>query len=359
MIRPVGKWCFRFRPPPPGRHITFRSVGRRPGFGVGRYALAVSFDSATQIPSTRLESVLQGPYDTWSGTDVANLLVGTGPASTPPLHNTPATAIPLTTLIGTGALPTYQLVGTLQGVGAADYYQIVAPNSTGPVVLSVAVSVLRAHAPRLQVQLFDSLNQPVSATVLVNDGGTYSIQAVGLTLGQTYYLRVSTGASDPEEYALTVDFNQPPMILPPVSTVSPTAENTLFVAKSAYFRFSLSTAMGGPGQVGSSVTVQMTILDATGQTVLSLSANSRRSTASAAVLLLPGQYTVLFTGSATELTGPINFTVSLVPLSDPIDPQLSDMTSVPLYQDPVNPSQFLYPTGMVTQSFYYWVPTIF
>jgi hypothetical protein len=293
---------------------------------------------------------------------VWNLLVGpasTPPASTPPLHGTPATAIPLTTSIGTGALPTYQLVGTLQGAGTADYYQVVAPNSTGPVVLSVAANGLGAHAPRLQIQLFDSLNLPVSATVLVNDGGTYSIQAVGLTPGQTYYLRVSTGASGPEQYALTVDFNQSTAILPPVSSVNPTTENTLFIAQSAYFRFSLSTMMGGPGQVGSSATVQMTILDATGQTVFSLSANSKHSTASAAVLLLPGQYTVIFTGSATVLTGPINFTVSLVPLSDPIGPQLSDPTSVPLYQDPVNPSQFLYPTGVVTPSFYCWIPTIF
>jgi hypothetical protein len=339
------------------------------GFGIGRYALAVSFDRATGVSSTRLESVLQGPYDTLSGTDLAGVLLTGRPASTPPLHNTTATAIPLATSIGTGALPTYQTLGNLHGEGATDYYQLVAPNSTGPVVLSAAVAGLGSHGARPRVQLFDSSGQPVTVDVMVNDGGTYAIQAVGLTPGQTYYLRVSTGESEQSGgYALAVDFNQATTILSQVSTgqlttAASTAENTLFVANPAYFRISLSMATGDGEDDGvvstSPPSIQMTLRDSTGAIVFSLTTGPGHWGASAAVLLAPGQYSVSFTGPATGITQPLNFTVRLAPLSDPIGPQIYDPTSAPLYQSPTNPREFLYPVGVVTENFFLWFPAIF
>jgi hypothetical protein len=217
--------------------------------------------------------------------------------------------------------------------------------------------------------LFDSLDQPVPSDVLVDDGGTYAIQAAGLTPGQTYYLRVSTGESEQSGgYALTVDFNQPQTLMDQVSTgqlttTAPTAGNTLFVAKPSYFRLSLSMGKGDGEDDGVVTTpppsVQMTILDSTGATVFSLSSGPGHSAAGATVLLAPGQYSIAFSGPATGITQPLDFRVRLAALSDPIGPQVYDSTNVPLYQYPVNPLLFLYPTGTITQNYYLWIPTIF
>jgi hypothetical protein len=107
------------------------------------------------------------------------------------------------------------------------------------------------------------------------------------------------------------------------------------------------------------IQIQMTILNATGAVVFSLASGVGWSAASGAVLLAPGQYTVVFTGPATGITQPLTFTVRLASLADPVGPQLVDPTDVPLYQSPTNPSQFLYPVGVLTSSLFLWYPAIY
>jgi hypothetical protein len=389
MSDPTGGEVVLSVPTPAAGSMYYVQISGAAGpFATGRYALAVSYgpaaaassddsttgssDQAPGVSTTRLESVLQGPYDTWSATDVANLLVGIRPASPTPANTTPATALPLTTASTIGGLPTYQAVGTLHGEGATVYYEVVTPNATGTTVLSAAVSGLGAHGGTPRIQLFDSLNQRVHVDVLSSANGTYTIQATGLAANQTYYLRVSGGDDGAGGYGLTVSFNQPPTLLEQVSSgqltpTSPTVGNTLFVAKPQLFFISLSASMSGDGEDDSSTapttpppppTVQMAILNATGAVVLSLAATPGQTT-SAAILLAPGQYAVNFTGPATGITVPLNFTVHLAALSDPVGPQVYDTTSEPLYVSPTNPYQFLYPVGIVTQSFYLWIPVIY
>jgi hypothetical protein len=336
-------------------------------FGVGRYAMAVSFDNASQVPSSRLESALQGPYDTWAPADLANWLAGVMPASTSPLHNTFATAIPLTTPAGVGVLPAYQATGSINGEGAVVYYQIVTPNSTVPVELSAAVGGFDAQGARPRVQLFDSQDLPVHVARLVNHGGTYAIQASGLAANQTYYVRVTGGESEhPGGYGLSVDFNLPQTLLNQVSTgqlttANPTVGNTLFVAKPQYFLISLSSWMEDDNTVAGAPipAVDMTILDSTGQVVWSLSAVTGDSATTSVVLLGPGQYSVRFTGPATGITQPLNYTVRVASVSDGVGPMLVDPTNTPLYQSPTDPNQFIYPVGTITNSIYLWVASVF
>jgi hypothetical protein len=92
--------------------------------------------------------------------------------------------------------------------------------------------------------------------------------------------------------------------------------------------------------------------------VFSLAATPGQSI-SAAILLAPGQYSVVFSGPASGITQPLNFAVHLASLADSIGPLLVDTTSAPLYQSPTDPRLFVYPTGVITNSFYLWLPTVF
>jgi hypothetical protein len=353
----------------PGGTYSLQISGASP-FGTGRYALAVSFGHAVQVSPTRLESVLQGPYDTWAATDVANLLVGVKAPIAPAAHTTPATALALTTPTGTGPLPTYQTTGVLHGEGALVYYQVVTPNTSAPVTLTVAVAGFDDSGGSQRVQVFDSQNLPVRATVQANGEGTYSIQAGGLVANQVYYLRVSAGEDSQGGYELTADFNQAPALLGKVSSgqltsTTPTVGQTLFVAVPQYFLISLGASVGGEDE-DSTATIQMTVADATGAVVFSLSAGVGQSAASGTVLLAPGQYTVQYTvqfpapatGPAPGITQPLNFVVRLASLADPVGPKVIDPTDVPLYQDPTDPTQFLYPVGVLTSSVFYWFPAL-
>jgi hypothetical protein len=332
-------------------------------FGTGRYSLAVAFNSATRVPTTRLESVLQGPYDTWAAVDVANLLVGVRPSSSAQPHNTPATAMSLTTTTGTGALPTYQVMGLLHGEGAIDYYQIVTPNTSAPPALSVAVAGFDGPSGRPSVKLFDSLNQAVPAPSLVNSAGTYAVQATGLAANQTYFIRVSGGDDQQGGYVLAADFNQPQIALNPVATgqltpAAPSVGQTLFVAKPQYFLFSLALAAEEDDD-GTLEAVQMTIRDATGATVFSLTSGFGRQAASGIVLLAPGQYSVQFTGPTTGVTQTLTYALRLASMSDPVGPRLIDPADTPLYQSLTDPNLFIYPVGIQTTNIFLWFPALY
>jgi hypothetical protein len=346
----------------PGATYSIQISGAAP-FGTGRYTLALSFDTASRVPSTRLESVLQGPYDTWAAADVANLLGGVRPSSSAPLHNTPATALSLTTTTGTGALPTYQVVGLLHGEGAIDYYQIVTPNTSAPQALSVAVAGFDGSSGRPSVRLFDSLNQAVPAPALVNSGGTYAVRATGLAANQTFFIRVSAGDDQQGGYVLAADFNQSQTTPNPVATghltpAAPSVGQTLFVAKPQYFLFSLVAAAGEEDD-GTPAAVQMTIRDATGATVFSLASGLGWQAASGIVLLAPGQYSVQFTGPTTGVTQTLSFALRLASLSDPVGPRLIDPADTPLYQSPTDPNLFIYPVGIQTTNIFLWFPAIY
>ena len=61
----------------PFQHVLYR--GRQPAtdvFGIGRYALSVTYDNRSLVNPASLPAILRGPYDSLSAGDLAGLLSG-------------------------------------------------------------------------------------------------------------------------------------------------------------------------------------------------------------------------------------------------------------------------------------------
>jgi hypothetical protein len=307
-------------------------------FAVGRYGLAITFDATLKTSPGQIASLLRGLN---SGSSDGGSSDDAKPGSVIALRTTPLYALD----------QHYEVRG---GSNNAVTYSIQSPsNSSGaPVTLTVAVSASGGSLPQLQV--LDANQQPVAAVVLVNGPGTYTIQANGLTAGQTYYLTLTPTATrngDDTTFALVADFHQSASLLPvqasgTVSTAAPPSAYALYVALDQVFSFTLSAAGTGapPGS-----TVQMTITDSNGKVVYSLSALAGQSVTGSLLLLSPGAYTVRFSvltpGGAP---GSLAFQLGGTSITDPIGPVLSDPTDAPMYTKPGNPFTYYYGDGTVS-----------
>lgn len=209
------------------------------------------------------------------------------------------------------------------------------------------------------MQVFDASQNPVRTTVLVNGNGTFTFQAARLTPGAVYYLRLAGGDNSTAQgnYTLAVDFNQRAQMLSKfahgtLSSTTPQIANTLYIAKTQLFQFSLSAT----STAGRSESVEMTILDQNGNVVYDLTAAAGATVTSAAVMLTPGQYTVLFRAApGTTLSSPLAFQLGGAVLRDPIGPVPKDPTMQPIYPDPGNPGYYQYPNGTITKNPFLWL----
>src|SRR5262249_51183274 len=127
----------------------------------------------------------------------------------------------------------------------------------------------------------------------------------------------------------------------------------LDVGQSQLFQFVLSaqSAAAVPGEA-----VRMTITDALGNVLFTLSGPVGDTVSGASLFLTPGAYHVSFTveGVADALPAPVTFVLRGLSLSDPVGPAITDPTTAPQYTVPGNPSLFSYPGSSVTSSPYYW-----
>jgi hypothetical protein len=345
--------------------LLYISIGAAaPGPGaIGHYGLAVIFDAAASVPLANVDAVLRGPYESLAGANLDELF--SNPSGV--LFNddglasdTFATAVVLTTAPGYAPNSHYQVIGSLSSETDVNIYQVTSPQTKQlKDVMTVSVNGMSVNGDVPGVQVFDVNQQPVPATVLVNGNGTLTIQATGLTPGAVYYLRLAGagGGVTQGNFSLTADFNQRAQILSTfehgtLSSATPQVSNTVYVAQAQLFQFSLS-ATSAAGAGGS---VQMTILDQNGNTVFSLTAAAGATVTSAAVLLTPGAYTVVFQAAAgTTLSAPLSFRLRGAVLSDPIGPVPTDPTLQPLYPDPGMPGYYLFPNGTVTKIPFLWL----
>jgi hypothetical protein len=338
-------------------------------FSIGRYGLAVAFGEM-EVSAAQISAVLSGPYDTLSASQIPQVFrnpearLHTGY----PVHNSIGSALVLTTT-GYAANEHYEVIDHL-GEGRAAYYQVQAPQGdpAAPLTLTAAVNAFTVKGSTAQVQVLDSQGSLVAARILANGNGTYTIQADNILPGQTYYLalRVRGEAEGNGNSSLVVDFTQPPALSQSFAsgTLTSAARQqtaTLYVAQPQLFQFDL----GVDRPTGrSKASVEMTIVDQSGNVVFDLVAAAGQTVSGASVLLPPGAYTVLFKGSGGGQ--PLTYNLHGNSLTDPIGPALNDPTLAPLYTQP-NPSSvlppdlppgvpyFYYPNGAVVPDPFLWV----
>lgn len=103
----------------------------------------------------------------------------------------------------------------------------------------------------------------------------------------------------------------------------------------------------------------MTIRDANGNVVYSLSAAAGETVSSNALLLTPGAYTLSFAvlvppGIAVPT---LSYSLTGESISDPIGAVVNDTTTQPVYTSPTTPGAYQYPDGTTTTSTYLIAPT--
>jgi hypothetical protein len=345
-------------------------------FSIGRYGVAITFGEM-EISAARIAAVLRGPYDTLSAAQIAQVFHNPeGRLRTSyPVHNSISTALVLTTTTGYAPNQHYEVIDHL-GEGHPAYYQIQAPQSTygAPVVLTAAVNALSINGSSAQVQVLDSLGNPVPANVLVNGNGTYTVQAANILPGQTYYLELrSPGEGEAEgngNCSLIVDFGQPLALSRDfvAGTLTPSAPQqayNLYVAQTQLFQFALTVDKVSRRTRAS---VELTIKDQAGNVLFDLITAAGQTNSGVGVLLPPGAYTGTFTligGNGRAV--PLTWTLHGSGETDPIGPALNDPTLTPLYSQP-NPASVLpanplpgaiyyyYPNGAVILDPFLWVP---
>jgi hypothetical protein len=305
-------------------------------FAVGRYGLAVTFDATLKTTPSQIASMLRSAHN------------GSSDDSSDDAR--PGNVVALRTTPGYAANQHYE---TRSGATSAVTYSLLSPSSPSgtPLVLTLTLRTAGGGGLLPQLQLLDANQQPIAAQVLVNNSGAYTIQAIGLASGQTYYLTLTpptTGNGDDTSSALVADFNQSSSLLPVLA--SGTAATTvsgptyaLYAALDQVFSFSLSAA--GTGAPAGSM-VQMTITDSKGNAVFNLTAAAGQTVTGPPVLLSPGAYTVSFAvvtpGGAP---GSLSFRLRGGSISDPIGPVITDPTNNPMYTNPNNPFLYYYPDG--------------
>jgi hypothetical protein len=340
-------------------------------FGIGSYGLAVSFDATNTISSSALESVLTGPYQILSPSDINAMFLnpngvlfnqnggggggGGGGGSTTQLPPLP----------GYAQNTHYETTASLASASQMNTYQIASPSTSNGQSL-VLTATVRAVAPigvAPRITILDSGQHVISAQILANGDGVFTIQAAGLNAGGNYELEVSSGgsAAGVGNYALDAEFGTSAADLSTFaggnfSAATPQHSYNFYVAESQLFQFLLA-ASGAGAPAGSAV--QMTIKDQNGNVVYSLTANAGETVSSNALLLTPGAYTLSFTvlGPPGGPVPALSYSLMGESISDPIGAVVNDPTTQPIYTSPTTPGGYLYPNDVSTMNSYLIAPT--
>jgi hypothetical protein len=219
----------------------------------------------------------------------------------------------------------YTFQGVIEDSSDIDRFRIHAP-STGPVNLNVMVWALQTNGldPRLQVYNATT-GQPVAFQVLANDVGLMSLLVPDVTPGNDYIVSVlARTAGDTGSYFLAIDFNQfAPTQFDGLTSdglkAGGTQSATLNVTEAGVYEFGLA-AQGASGGM------TMTVYDAAGRAVFSLTAAAGQPLMTSTVYLSGGTYTVRYTSqSAAELA----YQLFVYKLSDGAGPYATSAGSSP------------------------------
>jgi hypothetical protein len=301
--------------------------GQQNVFGIGSYQLTVH-----ELPVVNsLAGLLTGAVNQTVNTATTFL------TNTLPLNGSVTTAMHLAPESATGAASyDYAYRGAITNTSPTDFFCVQAP-AAGPgfqPVLTAMVSGLDANGLVPRVLVYDSQQNPIAGQVEVNDGPSYTIQIPNAVAGQTYYVEVVAanpqGANNTGNYFLAVSLSLPAVNLQTLAsgtlTGSQQVTNVLTLYQSQMFHFVLSSS--SPGSTPPAA-VQMTIVNASGQAVFTMSASTEP--VSRNVTLSPGTYQVLFAAVPSEggASSSLDYLLLGTDLSDPQGPQATDPTGEP------------------------------
>jgi hypothetical protein len=325
-------------------------------FRIGRYALAISFDSRLDVSESTVRQILASPYEELLPllVDILYLVPNTPLNYDFHLNDTLSLAWSLDSLAGYAPRTAYTTLGSLHDSTDRDYYKIMSPDATNS-VLTVDLWSLSSNLTQLNLKVYDTNGQQVNANTIAKHDGTIVLQVANVQANSRYYVRVSHGTQGGDgqtgNYGLGMRFGSveaKPRLFQS-QQLSPTImqdPGTFYVAQTQVFTFSLA-AQGVNGNNGNRVRYQ--ILDDQGQVKLNLEANSGETATVDTILLKPGTYSVRVTLMQQGAPGAVvNYQLTGQSLSDPIGPQLDDTTNLPLFLDGTNPPIFSYPGNIVT-----------
>jgi hypothetical protein len=279
-------------------------------FDIGGYHLAASY---TYTNSNNGPPLLAGAF-----TFIGNLLNST-------LYT--ATILPLHWGSNTNdARFQYLYTANLLLPALSNYYQVTSPyttNTTETLFATVWGMDLNPLYPRISV--YNNLLQPVPVQVLTNNNGTYTIQITNATTNVPYYIQVYAqnplGPNNLGDYFLGVNFLTCPPVSPQqmgtntLTSTKMTDTATLTLSQSTLFSVVLA-ADDGNTWVQESVT--LTITDAFGNVVATLTAASGQPPVSTVINLGAETYTLKYQANGSGLSLPLNYWLSGEILSDPL-----------------------------------------
>lgn len=335
----------------PAGHYYAR-VAAAPGaaFSVGRYGLATVFDANLHTLGRTVTSVLRGPYERVAPNDLATLFLRPEKVlfhADAHTNDRIGTATRLEPGPNQPSPPHLQALASLGDSSDRDFYRVKAPSSDGASwVLTVTVRAAARTGFLPRVSLWDGLGQRMPARILVNQDGTFTIQAT-VAEGGPYFARVH--GNRPGNYTLDVFFG---IVSSDVRTFvagalpRPTsvAMHQLYIGQTQLLNLALTASGSG--------SVRLEIRNASGAVVWTLAAPAG-DTVSGVRTLVPGAYTVRF--SALNATGTTSYTLRGSGLSDPIGPVVDSTLLAPQYQAPSDPTLFLYPNGVLTIDPFLWI----
>jgi len=223
----------------------------------------------------------------------------------------------------------YVYRGSIENSSDVDNYKIRAPISSVPEDLNVITWGIDTTPLDPQLHVFDAAGNPVAFQVLANDGGTFSLQIQNVASGATYYVQVTgrTGAATRTgAYFLGADFNtSTPTTFGGLSagTLKPsgTTTGTLAVDEAGLFEFALAA------NATSSAGLTMSVLDAFGNTVASLTAMAGQSALTTIEYLAPGNYSIQYAWSSGSNSVSVQFGSLAMTINDPVGPYQSSTTT--------------------------------
>jgi hypothetical protein len=335
-------------------------------FGIGSYGLATTFDAANTVSDANLDTVLRGPYQALNSTDLATLLTNPDQVLFNNGHHDGST-VQLPPTPGYAQNTRYKTVGSIATASDVNMYRIQPPNAPSGqgLVLTATVRALSPNGTLPRVTILNNDHNPVSAQILANGEGTFTVQATGLKSGGNYFLEVTPNASLTDvtgNYALDAEFgtaaaNFSALASGSLTPSTPQQSYNFYVGESQLMQFVLSaSAAGAPAGAA----VQMTITDATGNVVYSLTASAGDAVSGPALFLTPGAYSLRFSllGATGGVVPPVTYSLLGEGFSDPIGPVLDDPTLTPVYDSPTMPGFFVYPDQPATMSSFLIVPDL-
>lgn len=231
----------------------------------------------------------------------------------------------------------YAIQASIADATDVDFYHFNSPQvSNGtPNVMTVMAWALDPNGLEPTLAIYNTQRNPVPATILVNENGSYTIQLPNTVSNTDYYVAVRAAepsGSNTGNYYLGIEFgsraiNPQTFASGTLTAAVPQTIQTLQVNESQLFHFTLSGSTGG---AATDAAVRITIYDKNGN-VLFTQVVLAGETRSVTLFLAPGTYVFRFAAATHSGASLPAFTYLLngLSLSDPIGPQPIDPSTTP------------------------------